>query len=312
APSPARPMNASSVSRNIAPPVARTSCSKSGATTAPAKLSSSARPCFPISANKRGSHFSVAGVNSLKNPWSFFMRLITFENSTRARRIGALAQNNNVVDLNSASALCLKEEKHEQAFERLANALVPPDMRALFEGGDTSLDAARHALDFVQERGGDLCGVHGEPVIYQFSEIKLKAPILPKKFFHTAGNFREHHEEAAKSGFSHPVMLWIVFFQNVDAIIGHDEPVIYLEHLTQELDYELELAVVLKKSGKHFTPEDAASHVGGYVIFNDITARDIQRREVKNRVFNLFKGTGTLFPPGPLVVAPAENPEPHK
>ena len=49
-------------------------------------------------------------------------------------------------------------------------------------------------------------------------------------------------------------MPWIVFFQNVDAIIGHDEPVIYPEHLTQELDYELELAVVLKKGGKHFTP----------------------------------------------------------
>ena len=47
-------------------------------------------------------------------------------------------------------------------------------------------------------------------------------------------------------------MPWIVFFQNIDAIIGHEEPVIYPEHLTQELDYELELAVVLKKGGKHF------------------------------------------------------------
>ncbi len=75
----------------------------------------------------------------------------------------------------------------------------------------------------------------------------MKAPIIPKKFFHTAGNFREHHEEATKAGFSHPVMPWIVFFQNVDAIIGQEEPVIYPEHLTQELDYELELAVVLEK-----------------------------------------------------------------
>ena len=41
-------------------------------------------------------------------------------------------------------------------------------------------------------------------------------------------------------------MPWIVFFQNVDAIIGHEEPIIYPEHLTQELDYELELAVVIK------------------------------------------------------------------
>lgn len=239
------------------------------------------------------------------------MRLITFENALGTRRIGALGQNDKIVDLNAASALCLKEKEREPAFERLAGALVPPDMRALFEGGDTSLDAARHALDFAQTRGGDLRGVRGEPVFYSFSEITLKAPIIPKKFFHTAGNFREHHEEASKAGFSHPVMPWIVFFQNVDAIIGHDEPVIYPEHLTQELDYELELAVVLKESGKHFTPEDAASHIGGYVIFNDITARDIQRREMKSGVFSFCKAIDTFCPLGPWIVTVDEIPDPH-
>ena len=53
----------------------------------------------------------------------------------------------------------------------------------------------------------------------------------------------EHHEEAQRAKFSHPVRPWIVFFQNIDAIIGPDEPVIIPEHLTQEVDYELELAV---------------------------------------------------------------------
>ncbi len=83
--------------------------------------------------------------------------------------------------------------------------------------------------------------------------MRIMAPIIPKEFFHTAGNFGEHHEEAQKAGFSHPVLPWIMFFQNVDAIIGPDEPIVYPEHLTEELDYELELAVVLKKSGKHFS-----------------------------------------------------------
>ena len=239
------------------------------------------------------------------------MRLITFENPVRTRRVGALTRDGKIVDLNAASALYLREKEREPAFERLANALVPPDMRALFEGGDTSLEAARRAFDFAQERGDDLRGVHSEPVMYRSSEIKLKAPILPKKFFHTAGNFREHHEEATKAGFSHPVMPWIVFFQNVDAIIGHDEPVIYPEHLTQELDYELELAIVLKKSGKHFTPEDAASHIGGYVIFNDITARDVQRREMKSGVFSFCKGIDTFCPLGPWIVTADEIPDPH-
>ena len=75
----------------------------------------------------------------------------------------------------------------------------------------------------------------------------LRAPIVPKKFFHTAGNFREHEEESKQVGWSHEIAPWIVFFQNVDAIVGPDEPVVYPEHLTEELDYELELAVVLGK-----------------------------------------------------------------
>jgi 2-keto-4-pentenoate hydratase/2-oxohepta-3-ene-1,7-dioic acid hydratase in catechol pathway len=239
------------------------------------------------------------------------MRLITFENHTRSRRVGALTQGGKVVDLNAAFATYLKEKEHEPSFERLANVPVPPDMRALFEGGDTNLDAARRAFDFAQMRGDELRGAYGEPVFYKSSEIALKAPIFPKKFFHTAGNFREHHEEASKAGFSHPVMPWIVFFQNVDAIIGHEEPVIYPEHLTKELDYELELAVVLKKSGKHFTPEDAASYVGGYVIFNDITARDIQRREMKSGVFSFCKAIDTFCPLGPWIVTADEIPDPH-
>jgi len=240
------------------------------------------------------------------------MRLVTFENPSRAWRIGAVTGNDDrIVDLNFACALYLKEHENEQAFERMADALVPSNMRALFEGGDTSLNAARGALSYVLDRGIRAVGVHGEPLSYSSSEVVLKAPIAPKKFFHTAGNFREHHEEATKAGFSHPVMPWIVFFQNVDAIIGHEEPVIYPEHLTQELDYELELAVVLKKSGKHFSSEEAAGYVGGYVIFNDITARDIQRREMKSGVFSFCKAIDTFCPLGPWIVTADEIPDPH-
>jgi len=239
------------------------------------------------------------------------MRLVTFQNSVGASRIGAFVEGGQVVDLNSACSLYLKEHKNEQAFERMADALVPSNMRGLFEGGDTSLDGAREALEFALQRGNKARGPQGQPIFYDLSSVKLKAPIIPKKFFHTAGNFREHHEEATKAGFSHPVMPWIVFFQNVDAIIGHDEPVIYPGHLTQELDYELELAVVVKKGGKHFTPEDAPSHIGGYVIFNDITARDIQRREMKSGVFSFCKAIDTFCPLGPWIVTADEIPDPH-
>ena len=241
------------------------------------------------------------------------MRLITFEDSLRRSRVGALAPNGRIVDLNSASALYLRDVENvgnEDAYRRLSDALVPPNMRQLFEGGDRSLEAARKAFDHVLE-DATRTDLRGETIFYSAEEITLKSPILPKKFFHTAGNFREHHEEATKAGFSHPVMPWIVFFQNVDAIIGHDEPVIYPEHLTNELDYELELAVVLKKSGKHFAPEEATDYVGGYVIFNDVTARDIQRREMKSGVFSFCKGIDTFCPLGPWIVTADEIPDPH-
>jgi 2-keto-4-pentenoate hydratase/2-oxohepta-3-ene-1,7-dioic acid hydratase in catechol pathway len=242
------------------------------------------------------------------------MKLVTFENAARQSRIGALVGDYQVVDLHTACALYLRDVEGEVIFYRMADALVPPDMRALFRGGDTSLDAAHKALDYVTHLAADGAGVtgpRGEALLYSLSDIQLKAPIIPKKFFHTAGNFREHHEEATKAGFSHPVMPWIVFFQNTDAIIGHDEAVIYPEHLTQELDYELELAVVLKKAGKHFTREEASSYIGGYVIFNDITARDIQRREMKSGVFSFCKGIDTFCPLGPWIVTADEIPDAH-
>ena len=142
------------------------------------------------------------------------------------------------------------------------------------------------------ERGG--ADATGERV--PLADARLRAPIVPKKFFHTAGNFREHEEESKTVDWSHEIAPWIVFFQNVDAIIGPDEPVVYPEHLTEELDYELELAVVISKPGKWFSAEEAADYIGGYVIFNDITARDIQRREMRSGVFSLLQGDRHLLP----------------
>jgi 2-keto-4-pentenoate hydratase/2-oxohepta-3-ene-1,7-dioic acid hydratase in catechol pathway len=143
------------------------------------------------------------------------------------------------------------------------------------------------------------------------AETRLRAPIVPKKFFHTAGNFREHEEESKQVGWSHEIAPWIVFFQNVDAIVGPNEPVVYPEHLTEELDYELELAVVIRKSGKWFSAEEAVEYIGGYLIFNDITARDIQRREMRSGVFSFCKAIDTFCPLGPWIVTPDEIPDPH-
>ena len=167
-----------------------------------------------------------------------------------------------------------------------------PDMRSFFERG---LDAGAAAS--------------GERVA--LADVRLRAPIVPKKFFHTSGNFREHEEESKVVGWSHEIAPWIVFFQNVDAIIGPGEPIIYPEHLTDELYHELELAVVIGKPGRHFDAKEAASYIAGYTIFNDITARDIQRREMRSGVFSFCKAIDTFCPLGPWIVTPDEVGDPH-
>ncbi len=174
-------------------------------------------------------------------------------------------------------------------------ALDVPDMRGLFDMGEAGLDMARAAT------GPELALV----------DVKLQAPIIPKKFFHTAGNFREHSEESKRVGWSHEIAPWIVFFQNVDAIIGPEAPVVYPDHLTSELDYELELAIVIKKPGKHFGPDEATDYIGGFVIFNDVTARDIQREEMKSGVFSFCKAIDTFCPVGPWIVTPDEVGDPQ-
>jgi 2-keto-4-pentenoate hydratase/2-oxohepta-3-ene-1,7-dioic acid hydratase in catechol pathway len=148
---------------------------------------------------------------------------------------------------------------------------------------------------------------------FALSDIRLRAPIIPKKFFHTAGNFQEHHEESKNVNWSHPVLPWIVFFQNIDAIIGPEDDIVYPPNgLTNEMDYELELAVVIGRAGKFFSPEEAEEYIAGYLIFNDITARDIQREEMKAGVFCLSKSIDTFCPIGPWIVTPDEVGDPHE
>jgi 2-keto-4-pentenoate hydratase/2-oxohepta-3-ene-1,7-dioic acid hydratase in catechol pathway len=173
-----------------------------------------------------------------------------------------------------------------------------------------ALDVPSMREYFARMETGDAPSPTGEE--HALEEVTLRAPIIPKKFFHTSGNFREHHEESTRVNWSHPVLPWIVFFQNIDAIIGPDEPIVYPEGMTNELDYELELAVVIGKSGKFFSPEEAEEYIAGYVVFNDITARDIQREEMKSGVFCLSKSIDTFCPLGPWIVTPDEVGDPHE
>jgi len=200
------------------------------------------------------------------------MKLVTFTDPDAAIRCGAL------------------HDDHITVIDGVAT------MRALFDSGE---DAAVVGA-----------GANGERIA--LADARLRAPIIPKKFFHTSGNYREHEDESKVVNWSHEIAPWIVFFQNIDAIIGPEDPVVYPSHLTDELDYELELALVMRRGGQHFDEQEAEDYIGGYMIFNDITARDIQRREMRSGVFSFCKAIDTFCPLGPWIVTPDEIPDPYK
>src|ERR1700744_6411615 len=83
--------------------------------------------------------------------------------------------------------------------------------------GETVLELDVPTMRLYFELGGEVAETGREDPL---DEVTLRAPLIPKKFFHTAGNFREHHEESTRVDWSHPVLPWIVFFQNIDAING--------------------------------------------------------------------------------------------
>jgi 2-keto-4-pentenoate hydratase/2-oxohepta-3-ene-1,7-dioic acid hydratase in catechol pathway len=172
-----------------------------------------------------------------------------------------------------------------------------PDMRTLFELGHPVTGPAKQRM--TKRR-------------FKLSAVRLRAPIIPKKIFHTAGNYAEHGDEGKKANWVAEIHPWIMFFQNPDAIIGPDDPIIYPEHLTKELDYELEFCMVIGKAAKHLSVEEAGSYIGGYLIFNDVTARDIQRREMQSKNFVFSKSIDSFCPFGPWIVTADEIPDPYK
>ena len=92
-----------------------------------------------------------------------------------------------------------------------------------------------------------------------------------------------------------------MFFQNVDAIIGPDDAIVYPEGLTKELDYELELAIVIGKSGQVLRPRGGRRTTSpATLVFNDITARDIQRREMQSGRLLVLQGDRHVLPDRPV------------
>lgn len=142
---------------------------------------------------------------------------------------------------------------------------------------------------------------------YALSQVRLLAPITapPNNVFCVGLNYRDHVAEGGRT----PMAIEVPHFftKTANTITGPVGPVPYWRNVTQALDYEIELAVVLGAGGRDIKRADAMDHVLGYCVANDISARDLQRRHGQ-----WFKGKsldGSL-PLGPCIVTSDEIVDP--
>ena len=120
-------------------------------------------------------------------------------------------------------------------------------------------------------------------------------------------NYREHSAEFAGSGYDATGHTddeeLIVFTKPASSVVGPGDAIVIEPTTTAEVDYEGELAIVIGKGGRDIAPDDTWSHIFGYTIVNDVTARDLQK---KHKQWFLGKSLDTFCPMGPVVVTADE------
>lgn len=246
------------------------------------------------------------------------MKLITYVDTAHGLKaplqLGALIDDTQVLDLAHAASLC-----NGQPDLRMASMLD------LVRAGDAGLAAAR---DLVQQRPA--------AALLPRSRVALRAPLPVPESIRDFANYELHVRQAIRAamtlrsrstpdpaatfeGFRAAGMLEIppVWFEmplyykgNRFSCIGHDE-VVQWPSFADKMDYELELAVIIGKTIRDVSPDEAMGAVFGYTLFNDFSARDMQSRETSFRM-GPAKGkdfdTGNAF--GPCIVTRDEIADP--
>ncbi|MET3729038.1 2-keto-4-pentenoate hydratase/2-oxohepta-3-ene-1,7-dioic acid hydratase in catechol pathway [Fictibacillus halophilus] len=163
----------------------------------------------------------------------------------------------------------------------------------------TLLEAITLGDEFL-EKVGSL--IHSNLVpnhTYELNKIQLKAPIPRpgKNVFCIGKNYRDHAiEMGSEADIPEDIM---VFSKAPTSVIGHDEGIPSHSSITNQLDYEGELAIIMGKTGTSIKKEEAMDYVFGFTIINDITARDLQQ---KHKQFLLGKSLNGTCPMGPWIV----------
>lgn len=178
---------------------------------------------------------------------------------------------------------------------------LPEDLATLIAAGRGAVSRLQAAI-----RQGNLPGGRA------LAEVRLLAPLLqpPKNIMCLGQNYAGHAAESARAA-GRPLKLHehpVVFTKAPTAINGPYDPIPYDAAVSTEIDYEVELAVVIGRAGRAIPVEQALSYVFGYTVLNDVTARDLQRQ---HRQYFLGKSLDGACPMGPWIVTADEIADPQ-
>jgi len=207
------------------------------------------------------------------------MKLISFYRRNRSPGIGVTGfEDGRVLDLQAA------------------NSAAPHDMNAFLALGMEGLQIAWKA----QETQKDNPSVWINP-----GDYVLRPPVPhPSKFLLMGLNYKAHVLEGGRELPERPVL----FGRWAQSLIAHGEP-IWVPQVSERVDWEGELVIVIGKEGKHIKPENALSHIGGYTCFNDVSIRDWQNMSTPAQ-WTLGKNFDHSGPLGPWLVTADDVPDP--
>jgi 2-keto-4-pentenoate hydratase/2-oxohepta-3-ene-1,7-dioic acid hydratase in catechol pathway len=142
-------------------------------------------------------------------------------------------------------------------------------------------------------------GVQFTGATFPLDDVRLLAPVLPSKVVAVGRNYADHAREMGTEPPAEPVL----FLKPSTAVVGHGDPIAYPVKLTQRVDYEGELAVIIGRLCREVPAAQAAEVIFGYTCANDVTARDLQARDGQ---WTRAKGFDTFCPLGPWIETDAD------
>ena len=153
--------------------------------------------------------------------------------------------------------------------------------------------ALREGELYREMKGDPFSGMEKTERVYSADEVRLLAPVQPSKILAVGKNYAAHAREFDGAPPTSP----IIFMKPSTCVIGPEETIVR-PRISQRVDYEGELALVVGKRARNVKPEDFAQYVLGYTILNDVTARDLQRQDGQ---WTRGKGFDTFAPIGPVI-----------